>query len=267
MQLYIYWNPSPDAFSLGLFSIQWYGIMWGLGLLSTLFIGTHVFRALNRDEEKLTILIQYIFVGGVIGARLAHVIFYQWDFYSQHLLEILAVWKGGLASHGGVVGGFVGLFTFCRVHKDYPLFWTVDHVVLGVMLLAGLIRFGNLMNSEIVGEPTNVPWAFVFQQVDNVPRHPVVLYESIVYIILQGVMLLLFQKYRDSKPGLYITLFLIVVFSVRFTLEFFKMPDGGMVLGVISKTQALNLPFIITGVVIGILTLQGRLKYSTPANV
>ena len=130
-------------------------------------------------------------------------------------------------------------------------------------MLASLIRLGNLMNSEIYGKPTHVPWAFIFQQVDNVPRHPVVLYESVAYFILQIFMLLLFNKVKESKPGIYITIFLIAVFSVRFLLEFFKEPDGAIFFGVISKTQMLNVPFILAGVVLFYFVIKGRLHYKT----
>lgn len=266
MQLFIHWNPDPNAFSLGFLTIQWYGITWGLGLLSTFFIGTYIFRQLQRDEEKLTILIQYMFVAGLIGARLAQVLFYELDYFTAHPEKIIAMWEGGLASHGGVVGALVGILLFCKRNKDYPLFWTIDHAAIAVVLLASLIRFGNLMNSEIIGKATNVPWAFVFERVDNVPRHAVVLYESFAYLVIQILMLLLFTKYKDTKPGLYLVTFCLLVFTTRFMLEFFKAPEGDLILGMISKTQLLNLPFILTGMVFFVLHSKDKLSYSPPAH-
>lgn len=266
MQLFIQWNPDPNAFSLGFLTIQWYGIAWGLGLLSTFFIGTYVLRQLKRDEEKLTVLIQYMFVGGLIGARLAQVLFYEFDYFLAHPAKIIAVWEGGLASHGGVLGALVGILLFSHRNKDYPLFWTIDHAAITVVLLASLIRIGNLMNSEIVGKPTNAPWAFIFEQVDNVPRHPVVLYESIAYFLIQILMLQLFIKYKDTKPGLYLVTFCLLVFTTRFLLEFLKVPEGSLIVGLISKTQLLNVPFIITGIVFFVLHSKDKLSYNLPAN-
>jgi len=132
-----------------------------------------------------------------------------------------------------------------------------------VVILASLIRFGNLMNSELYGKETNVPWAFIFTQVDNIPRHAVVLYESISYFFIQIIMLVLFNKYKESKPGLYLVTFLISVFSVRFLLEFYKEPDGFILLNTISKTQLLNLPFIITGIVLAYFVMNNKLRYTT----
>jgi phosphatidylglycerol:prolipoprotein diacylglycerol transferase len=123
------------------------------------------------------------------------------------------------------------------------------------------VRFGNLMNSEECGRPTGVPWAFVFVQLDDIPRHPVVLYESICYFIIQIVMLGIFNKYLESKPGLYVATFLVLVFSVRFVLEFMKVPDGGLHFGLISTSQALTLPFIFTGVVLWYFVANDKLHY------
>jgi len=267
MLLFIHWNPSPDFVSFGIFSIKWYGVFWGLSLMSCFFICRYLFQKLNRDDEKITIAIQYIFIGGLIGARLAHIIFYQLDFYLAHPADIIAVWKGGLASHGGVVGGLAGIWLFCKQHKEFHFFWFLDIGIIAVVMLASLIRFGNLMNSELYGKPTDVPWAFVFQQVDNIPRHAVVLYESISYFFIQIFMLILFNRYKESKPGLYISFFLIVVFTVRFLLEFYKEPDGPLILSTISKTQLLNVPFIITGIIIAYMVMNNKLRYSYATSV
>jgi|ERR1043165_3857305 prolipoprotein diacylglyceryl transferase len=263
MQLFIPWNPSPDAIHFGAFAIKWYGVLWGLSLISCFLIGRYLFKQLGRDDEKLTLAIQYVFVGGLIGARLAHILFYQLDFYLANPTDILAVWKGGLASHGGVVGSLIGLYLFCKNHKEFGFLWMLDVGMVAVVSLAALIRLGNLMNSELYGKPTDVPWAFVFEQVDSIPRHAVVLYESIAYFIIQAFMLVLFSRYKDTKPGMYVATFLITVFSVRFLLEFYKEPDGAMILHTISKTQLLNIPFILTGVVIAYFVINGRLKYSS----
>jgi phosphatidylglycerol:prolipoprotein diacylglycerol transferase len=264
--LFIFWNPSPDVFTIGSYSMKWYGVMWGISLMACFSLGSYVFRKSNKDEEKITIIIQYVFAFGLIGSRLAHVFFYAPDIYLADPIEILKVWHGGLASHGGVIGGLIGLYIFCKRNKEFDFFWTLDHGIIVVMILASFIRFGNLMNSELYGKPTQMPWAFIFAQVDNVPRHPVVLYESMAYLLIQFLMLYLFNKYKDSKPGLYLVIFLAVVFSVRFMLEFFKVPDGEILLGAISKTQALNLPFILAGVILSYFVASSKLHYKQAVN-
>ena len=240
--------------------------MWGISLMACFFLGSYVFKKSNKDEEKVTLIVQYIFIFGLIGSRLAHVFFYQPEYYMANPMEIFAVWKGGLASHGGVVGGLIGLYIFCKRNKEFDFFWTLDHGIIVVMVLASLVRFGNLLNSELVGKPTDVAWAFIFKQVDNVPRHPVVLYESIAYLFIQLLMLYLFNKYRESKPGIYTVVFLLLVFSVRFMLEFLKEPDGNLILNTISKTQLLNLPFILSGLILLYFVASGKLHYKQVVN-
>ncbi len=263
--LYIPWNPNPDFITVGTFSIKWYGVCWGLALLSVFFIGRYVFQKLNRNEEKLTIGIQYVFVCGVIGARLAHILFYQLDYFVAHPEDILAVWKGGLASHGGVAGAFLGMYLFCLRNKDFSFFWVIDHGVIFSLTLASLIRLGNLMNSEIVGKPADVPWAFIFlnsnEITDTLPRHPVVLYESLAYLLLQSFMIFIFNRVKESKPGIYLSVFLTVVFAVRLILEFFKEPEGSIFFNTLSKTQMLNLPFIVAGIILSYFVWKGKLRY------
>lgn len=260
--LYITWNPNPDFIEIGNYSIKWYGLMWGVALISCYFMGRYIYRELNRSDDKLTIAIQYIFLCGLIGARAAHILFYSLDYYIAHPQDIIAVWKGGLASHGGVIGGLMGLYLFCRRNREFGFFWTLDTGLLAVPILAALIRIGNLFNSELYGTETNLPWAFIFQRVDNVPRHPVVLYESIAYFLIQLLMLLLFKKYKESKPGIYLAVFLTLVFSLRFLLEFMKEPDGSLIFGLISKTQALDLPFVLAGIVLSYFVATNKLHYS-----
>ena len=275
IELFIFWNPCTDAISItSTFAIKWYGIFWGLSLFSCFFLGRYVFKKLGKDEEKITLIIQYAFIGGLIGARLAHVLFYNLDYYianpwtemtlfSWHIPipTVIAIREGGLASHGGVIGGIAGAWLFCRRNKEFTFFWILDHGIICVVMLAALIRLGNLMNSELYGKPSNLPWAFVFAQVDQIPRHPVVLYESICYFIIQGFMIWTFNKYLDTKPGIFIALFLVLVFGVRFFLEFTKVPDGEMISGIISKTQMLDLPFVIIGLVLAYYVWKGKLHY------
>lgn len=259
--LFVNWQPNPVAFEIGSLSIKWYGVSWMFAILSTYFLGVYVLRSLNKTEEHLAILVQYLFIGGLIGARLGQVFFYEPEYFLHHPTEIFYVWHGGLASHGGMVGGMVTLFIFSRVYKQYSLFWLMDHAAICILFLSSFIRFGNLMNSELIGTATEVPWAFRFLLVDNISRHPVVLYESIAYFLLQIAMLLLFRKYKETRPGMYMATFFVAVFSIRFLLEFFKVPEGFQIMGLISKTQLLNLPFIAAGVTLFILISKKALKY------
>lgn len=257
----IYWNPAPVAFHLGPISIQWYGLLWGTGLMTVFFIGQYIMKKLNRDDDKLTILIQYVFIFGLIGARLAQVFVYQPEYFMAHPLKIFAVWEGGLASHGGVIGAIVGMYVFCLRNKEFNMLWVVDMSAVAGMTLASLIRLGNLMNSEIVGKPTGAEWGFIFPEWGESPRHPTVLYESVAYLFLQVVLLLLFRKYKENKPGLYAATFLILLFGIRFLLEFTKEPDGALIFNAISKTQMLNLPFVITGLAVLYLSINHKLRY------
>jgi len=263
MYLFINWGPDAIAFHLGPIAVQWYGLFWGSGLMATFFIGQYILRTLKRDEDKLTILIQYIFVLGIIGARLMQVFYYEHDYFFAHPEKIIAVWEGGLASHGGLIGGVLGLLIFCYRNPDYGIMWTLDHAAIAVLTLAGLIRIGNLFNSELYGTPTTMPWGFIFTHVDNVPRHPVVLYEAISYFTLQLIQLYLFNRYKEAKPGLYVAVFFIGLFGTRFMLEFLKVPEGDLIFNAISSTQLLNIPFIITGFVFLYLMLNKKLSYST----
>ncbi|HWB64591.1 MAG TPA: prolipoprotein diacylglyceryl transferase [Chitinophagales bacterium] len=259
--LYILWGPSAEALHIGPVTVKWYGLCWASSLFACFYLTQYIFRKTGRNEEKITTAIQYIFVFGLMGSRLAHVIFYNLDYYLANPLEIPMIWRGGLASHGGVVGGLLGLYIFCRRNKEFSFFWLMDHGIIAIPIMAALIRFGNLMNSELYGKHTTLPWAFIFEQVDNVPRHPVVLYESISYLLIQLLMLYAFTKIKESKPGIYIGLFMALIFTIRFALEFTKEPDAVVLGGLISSTQALDLPFMLAGYVLTYLALNNKLKY------
>ncbi len=259
----IVWHPNPDALDLGVLKIQWYGISWGLGLLAVYFIGTYVFRILKKDEEHIVMAIQYAFIGGLLGARIGHILFYQLDFYMAHPQKIIAVWEGGLASHGGMVGALIALLLFCHRYRSYSYLFMLDITAICIPLFCSLVRLGNLMNSELVGKITGSNYGFVFPGYGIEPRHPVVLYESIAYLTLQFVMLYLFKIYKDNKPASYSVVMLVGIFGLRFLIEFFKEPEGMIFFGTISKTQMLNVPFVLLGVAIFVLMRTRKLTYNT----
>jgi prolipoprotein diacylglyceryl transferase len=230
--------------------------MWTLSIFGCFFLGSWILKKENLSEEHLVLIIQYIFIGSIIGARLGQVFFYDFSRFMVNPIEILYVWHGGLSSHGGVIGGLIALYLFQRGHPEYSLTWLFDRVALIIYLPAALIRFGNLMNSELVGKITDVPWAFIFGA-DTQPRHPVVLYESICYFILLFSVIQIYRRQGDKYPGFYTAFFFTSTFLVRFLLEFTKEPEK-MVGGIISSTQLLSIPLILLGVILFIFTFRNK---------
>lgn len=199
-------------------------------------------------------LATYTVIATVIGARLGHVLFYEPAYYLSHPIEILKIWNGGLASHGAAVGILVGLWLFSKSTKK-PYYWTLDRVVIVVALGGFFIRMGNLMNSEIYGDVTNLPWGFVFLRDSNsdmLPHHPTQIYEGLSYLVIFFLLLWIYWKNKGNpKPGFIFGLFLILLFGVRLLIEFVKEPqvafENGMLL---NMGQLLSIPFIIAGLVI-----------------
>lgn len=247
---YINWNASPDIISIGFLTLKWYGLFFASGFLLGLFMVKRMFAVENAPEEWLDKAFIYIVLGAVLGARFGHVFFYDWDYYSQHLSEIPMIWRGGLASHGGAIGILVALWLFSRNISQQSMLWILDKVVVPTALAAAFIRMGNMMNSEILGKPADVAWAFVFLRVDDVPRHPVQLYESITYLISFAVLYQIYWK-TDFRfyPGKIFGLFLIFIFASRILWEQFKDSLGGFEesLGLLSTGQWLSIPFVLAG--------------------
>ena len=207
----------------------------------------------KAPEEWLDKAFVYIVLGAVVGARLGHVFFYDWDYYSQNLTEIPMVWRGGLASHGGAIGVILALWLFSiRVSKK-SILWILDKVVVPTALAACFIRLGNLMNSEIYGVQADVSWAFIFVKSDPeaLPRHPVQLYESFAYLLSFFILYWVFWKTnKREKPGYIFGLFLVLIFGARILLEPYKHSQGGFETAfnnVLSTGQLLSIPFVLIG--------------------
>ena len=251
---HINWEVSPEIVQIGPITLRWYGLFFALGFLMGLYIVRRMFQEENAPEQWLDKAFIYVVVGGVLGARLGHVFFYDWDYYSQNLAEIPQVWKGGLASHGGAIGVILSLWIYSRRITKKSILWILDKVVVPTALAGCFIRLGNLMNSEIVGLPSDAAWAFHFinahPPVNDVPRHPVQIYESLSYL---AIFIALFQIYWKTearfKPGLMFGLFLVSVWTARFIMEYFKASQGGFeeALGVFTTGQWLSIPFILVG--------------------
>jgi phosphatidylglycerol---prolipoprotein diacylglyceryl transferase len=263
---YIVWDMNPDITTIPLLGIplRWYGVLFALGFMLSQFIMSFIYRREGKpagDADTLTI---YGIVATLLGARLGHVLFYDPAYYFANPEKILATWEGGLASHGAGIGLFIGLYLFARKTK-VPYLWILDRVAIVACLAGCFIRLGNLTNSEMVGTPTDLPWAFIFSAIDNVPRHPAQLYEAIYCLILFAFLFLTWYKRRDQvKTGFFFAWFLIILFSLRFIDEFLKINqvefEDQMVL---NMGQLLSIPFVLAGVIVLIAIHTKKTKAST----
>lgn len=249
--LAIEWSASPEIVQIGPLSLRWYGLLFALGFMLGLFMVRKMFLQENAPEEWLDKVFMYMVIGTVLGARLGHVFFYDWDYYSQHLSEIPQVWKGGLASHGAVIGIVTALWLFSKNISKKSIFWIMDKVAAPTALAGCFIRLGNLMNSEILGLPSDKAWAFVFTRIDEVARHPVQLYESGAYLI---TFVILFYTYwytdKKEKLGYIFGQFLFFIFGFRLLLEQFKQSQGGFESAfgnVLTTGQLLSIPLVLAG--------------------
>jgi prolipoprotein diacylglyceryl transferase len=249
--LIIPWNPDPEIFRIGPFAIRWYGLLFASSFLFGYIIMRKIFRNEGLNDALLDKLTITMAIGTIVGARLGHCLFYQPEYYFQHPLEILMVWKGGLASHGAAVGILIALGIFVYKEKK-GYFWVLDRIAVVVALAGVFIRMGNLMNSEIYGVETTLPWGFVFlRDHQDAPKHPTQIYEAISYLI---VFVLLYKMYWRKKgniyQGLLISIFLIMVFTSRFFIEYVKEPQVEFeAMMKLNMGQLLSLPFIAMGLV------------------
>jgi len=252
MQLmYIIWNPDPEIFHIGSFSIRWYGVLFALSFYFGYLILIRFFKKEEVALKELDRLTTFMIIFTVIGARLGHCLFYEPEKYLNHPLEILKIWEGGLASHGAALGIIFGIWLFSR-KSSQSFIWVIDRIVIVIALAGFLIRMGNLMNSEIFGIPTNVPWAFIFIRDNNIPRHPTQIYEGLVYL-LSFLYLLYYYYKKNGKPreGYLFGMFLILIFGVRFFIEFMKEPQVGFESNmVLNLGQLLSIPFVVLGFVL-----------------
>jgi prolipoprotein diacylglyceryl transferase len=247
--LIIPWDVDPEIFRIGSFAVRWYGLLFASSFFFGYIIMNKIFKNEFLSEEVLDRLTIYMALGTILGARLGHCLFYEPSYYLQHPLEILMIWHGGLASHGAAVGILLALWLFVRKEKkDY--FWVLDRIAIVVALSGFFIRMGNLMNSEIYGIETTVPWGFVFLQNNEVaPKHPTQIYEGLVYL---AIFVLLYKLYWSKKgghiEGLLISLLCILIFTSRFFIEFLKEDQVAFESTMkLNMGQWLSIPFVIMG--------------------
>jgi len=248
---FIEWSVSPEIFRLGPISVRWYGFLFAMAFVAGYFIMTWVFKKEGRPQPDLEQLSVYMIFGTVIGARLGHCLFYNPSYYLSNPIEIFKVWEGGLASHGAALGILIAIYLFSKKKKKYSMLWVLDRVVIVVALAGTFIRLGNLFNSEIIGKTTDVSWAFIFTAVDDLPRHPAQLYESIAYLIFFIILWFVYYKgFEKNRDGLLFGLFLVLVFTFRFFVEFLKENQSAFERGMIlDMGQLLSIPFVIAGII------------------
>lgn len=251
----IVWNWDPNIID-GFITVRWYGLMFAVGFTIGYVIVSKMFKHEGAPESWLGSLLLWVVAGTIIGARLGHVFFYEWDKYSQHPIDILYIWEGGLASHGGTIGVILAVILFSMITTKRSPLWTFDRLVVPIALVGALIRMGNLFNSEIYGGPTDLPWGFEFVRSTQwqymfAPRacHPTQIYEALCYLALFALLMWMYWKRNDQeRPGLIMGVFLSVLFGCRFLIEFIKNNqeawEDSMVL---NMGQLLSIPFILAG--------------------
>jgi len=262
---YFVWNADPILFSFGPLQVHWYGLLFAIAILLGLEFMKWVYRRENKDESTIEPLFLYTVIGIVIGARLGHVLFYDPNYYFSHPLKIFAIWEGGLASHGGGLGVLIALYYGSKKYK-IDFLWLIERLVMPTALFGFFVRMGNFMNSEILGKPSELPWAIVFQRVDMVPRHPVQLYEAFSYLLIFFVLTYIYKRYYKRVPkGFLFGLFLLFVFGARFLLEFVKVRQADYSLGIdLTTGQLLSIPFFLVGLGFILWSYTKRTRVNTP---
>ncbi len=259
--LKIDWAPSETLFKIGSFGIHYYSLMFVIAFGLGYYIMKKIFENEKIPIEYLESLFVYMVVSILLGARLGDVFFYSWDYYQDHLLEILLPIKEtpdgysftgfrGLASHGAVIGVLTGIYLYKRKFKEKKLIWLLDRMTIPIALGATFVRFGNFFNSEIVGKYTGSNFGVVFlNNRETLPRHPAQLYEAFCYLALFFALRLVFKSGRNRKPGQLFGIFFTGMFSIRFLIEFVKESQGGFeeVMPFFTTGQWLSIPLIIIG--------------------
>lgn len=271
ISLAVTWTVDPVLFSLGPVSVRWYGMMFVVGFFIGYKIMERIFRHEGVPEKWLGILLIYVVIATIVGARLGHCLFYEWDYFSKHPVEILYTWNGGLASHGGTIGLMIAVILFSVFTTKRNPLWTFDRLVIPIALVGSLIRMGNLMNHEIYGHPTDLPWGFRFvanvnawmagaDPIYTVPSHPTQIYEALCYLALFGLLMWMYwKKNAGERPGLIFGVFFVWLFTSRFLIEFIKNPQEAFEVGMtLNMGQWLSLPFILMGIGLIIYSLNAK---------
>lgn len=248
------WNISPIAFTLSWgalhWPVYWYGLLFAGAFAYGILFFHYIFRLEGRPSDEVYDLALYFMGGTLIGARLGHVLLYDPWRYLSHPWSLFKVWEGGLASHGALVGILAGVYLFARLSRGLSFLWVADRVGMAVPVSGVLIRIGNFINSEILGTPTDLPWAVVFARADSLPRHPVQLYESLCYLLIFAVLFRDYRQRMTGRPeGWLLGRSLLYIFGTRFVLEFFKESQAVFETGwPITMGQLLSIPAVLAGI-------------------
>lgn len=267
--LVIHWAADPVIFHIGSFGLRWYSLFFAVGFILAYFILLKMFRHEEVEPKYLDKLTITMFIALLVGLRLGHCIFYEWGYYKNHLLEMVLPFNfetgkftgyQGLASHGGAIGILLGLWLYCYKTKINPV-WILDRLVIVIPLVGAFVRCGNLMNSEIYGVETSLPWGFIYERNhETVPKHPTQLYEALSYLIIFASLLIYYVRKKGKiRPGMSFGIFLTALFGIRFLIEFIKNDqvdfEASMTL---NMGQWLSIPFILAGIVFIVLSAKGK---------
>ena len=248
---------SPSLENVGPIEPRWYGLMFASAFIFGYLITSKMYSHAGRTQQELDRLLIYVLIATVIGARLGHVMFYNPDFYLRNIHLIPQVWTGGLASHGAAIGIIIAMYLYVRKTKKMTFFWLADRVVPGVAIGGMFIRIGNFMNSEILGRETDLPWAVIFEIAPSleaaermIPRHPSMLYESLLCIIVLAVLWFIYKKYQNRPPeGSLFATFLVMLFTGRFLIEFTKLHHSEFEASwALNMGQWLSIPLVAYGI-------------------
>ena len=270
---YIHWDIDPEIINIFGFSLRYYGVLFVSGLILSFSILKWIYKKENIPLTHLDKLSTYGIIGMFVGMRLGHCLFYEPSYYFSHPLEIILPIQPtadggykftgfqGLASHGGTLGLIIALVIYAKKTKE-SIIKTVDLIAVIAPLASCFIRLANLMNSEIIGYPTTVPWAFIFVRVDNLPRHPAQLYEAISYILIFGLMIYLYKTKREKlQNGFFFGLVITLIFIARFFIEFVKERQVSFENNMqFDMGQLLSIPFIVLGIGFIIYSLKKTKK-------
>lgn len=248
---------SPTLDTIGPLEPRWYGLLFACAFIFGYMITFRMFRFGGRSQEDMDRLLIYVLIATVIGARLGHVIFYNPDYYLRNLHLVPQIWTGGLASHGAAVGIIIAMYLYVKKTPGITFFWLADRVVPAVAIGGMFIRIGNFMNSEILGQPSELPWAVIFEVSPHlteterlIPRHPSMLYEAFLCVLVFSVLWYIYKKYQNRPPeGSLFATFLVMLFTGRFLIEFTKLAHSDIeATWALNMGQWLSIPLVAYGI-------------------
>jgi len=250
--LHFVWSIDPEAISIGIYKARWYGLLFGVAFMIGYYIYIAIYKKEKANIKEADTIFIYTAIGAIVGARLGHILFYDLQLYLDNPIEMLYIWHGGLASHGGAIGILVMMYIYTLKDKSKTFLWLLDRLLIPVALGCMFIRFGNFFNSEIIGKPTDLPWGIIFLKnlaYTPVPRHPSQLYEALSYLL---IFIFLWKYYtlnfNKLKEGAITGLFFILMFSARFIIEFTKENQSDFENGMsLNMGQLLSILPIIIG--------------------